>query len=96
MPDNGATILVWIVTTLVPIAMLYFTNKARIKDAEHRQTVLEMTVKHLEEKVEHNVDRLDKHDEQSRATYSLIEQVKHLTASVEEVRRDVKSLTEKG
>lgn len=92
MTENVAMALAAIVGYIVPIASLYFTNKARIKESEHRQTVLEMEVKHLTEKVEHNIVRLDNHDEQSKALFAFQEQVKHLMLVVEEVKNDVKSI----
>lgn len=96
MPDNMGTIVAGVVAYIIPVASLYFTNKARIKESEHRQTVLEMTVEHLSEKVEHNIARLDGHDEQNRAMFAMVEQVKHLTIMIEEVKKDVKSLMIKG
>lgn len=91
--DVKADVLIWLVSTAIPIISLYFSNKSRIKESENRMTVLEMEVKHLSKRVNHNVGRLDKHDEQTRATLALVEQVRHLTATVEEVKQDVKSLT---
>lgn len=92
MPEHGAEFLVWLVGTAIPIVGMYVTNKGKIKEAEHRQTVLEMTVKHLAEKVEHNSRRLDEHEEQNRIMIKLVENVKTLTEQVGELRRDIKDI----
>lgn len=90
MPDIKAEVMLWLVTTAVPIVGLYITNKTKIKESEHRQTVLEMEVKHLSEKVERNAVRLDEHDEQNKNMARLIERVGILTEAVNEVKQDVK------
>lgn len=96
MPDNGAEFLVWLIGTAIPVVGMYVTNKGKIKEAEHRQTVLEMTVKHLAEKAEHNARRLDEHEEQNRITLKLVENVKTLTEQVGEIRLDIKEIKKGG
>ncbi|MCQ9211666.1 MULTISPECIES: hypothetical protein [unclassified Streptococcus] len=90
-----AEFLLWLVSTAIPVLGMYVTNKGKIKEAEHRMTVLEMKVEQAESKAVHNATRLDGHDEQYRAMYAIVEQVKHLSTTLEEVRHDVKSLTRK-
>ncbi|MBF0788305.1 MULTISPECIES: hypothetical protein [unclassified Streptococcus] len=90
-----AEFLLWLVSTAIPVLGMYVTNKGKIKEAEHRMTVLEMKVENAEKKSTHNATRLDGHDEQYRAMYAIVEQVKHLSMTLEEVRHDVKSLTRK-
>lgn len=86
-------IFVWLIGTAVPIASLYMANKGRIKESENRMTVLEMKIQHADERITKNASRLDRHDEQSRAIYAMVEQVKNLTSTIEEVKHDVKALT---
>ncbi|BDD37948.1 DUF7365 family protein [Streptococcus ruminantium] len=83
----------WLISTAIPVTGMYVANKGKIKEAEHRMTVLEMKVENAEKKSLHNATRLDGHDEQYRAMYAIVEQVKHLSTTLEEVRQDVKSLT---
>lgn len=90
--DKMAEIAVWLLTTGVPFVSLYFINNNRIKESENRMTVLEMTVKHMEERIQNHGVRLDRHDEQSRAIYAMVEQVRNLTTTMEEVKDDVKAL----
>ncbi|MGT2716551.1 DUF7365 family protein [Streptococcus respiraculi] len=96
MPESiKAEFLLWLVGTAIPCISMYITNKGKIKEAEHRMTVLEMKVEQAESKAAHNATRLDGHDEQYRAMYAIVEQVKHLSTTLEEVKHDVKSLTRK-
>lgn len=88
-----AQVLVYIIGTLIPVCGLYMTNKTKIKESEHRQTVQEMEIKHLKEIVEQNARRLDEHDEQNKTMFALVEQVRTLTKSIEELKSDVKSMT---
>lgn len=92
MPEMKAEIIAWLLSTAIPVIGLYITNKTKIKESEHRQTVLEMQVHHLEEKVNHNAVRLDGHDEQNRIMFQLVEQVGTLTERVDELRADVKQI----
>lgn len=93
---TGADALVYILGVLLPVASLYLVNKTKIKEAEHRATVQEMEIKHLKQEVKQNATRLDGHDEQNRIMYTLIEQVKSLSSSVEEVKKDVKNIMKRG
>lgn len=90
MPDIKAEVMLWLVTTAVPVVSLYITNKAKITESEHRQTVLEMKVNHLEEKVERNAARLDNHEEQNKALIAMTEQMKSLTEDVKELKTIIK------
>ncbi|WP_067087831.1 DUF7365 family protein [Streptococcus marmotae] len=96
MPESiKAEFLLWLLGTAIPVVSMYVTNKGKIKETEHRMTVLEMKVEQAESKAIHNATRLDGHDEQYRAMYAIVEQVKHLSMTLEEVRQDVKSLAKK-
>lgn len=96
MPERiKAEVLIWLVTTAIPVITMYMTNKTKIKESEHRMTVIEMKIEEAEKKAAHNAVRLDDHDEQYRAMYAIVEQVKHLSTTLEEVRQDVKALAKK-
>ncbi|MCW6661894.1 hypothetical protein NHG28_06590 [Aerococcaceae bacterium NML201209] len=89
-------VLGWLVTTGIPLVTMYNTNKAKIKDQEHRMTVVEMKLQHAEDKMTHNATRLDGHDEQNRIMFQLVEKVGTLTDTVNELKRDIKELNERG
>lgn len=90
MPDIKAEVALWLLTTAVPVIGLYITNKTKIKESEHRLTVMEMKLEHVHGKVEHNAGRLDNHDEQNKALIALAEQMKSLTEDVKELKTMVK------
>lgn len=90
MTEQGGQLLIWLLGTVLPVAGLYITLKTKTKEAEHRQTVLEMTVKYLSEKVSQNSLRLDHHEEQTKSLLILTEQMKSLTEDVKELKAMMK------
>lgn len=86
------SIILYVVSVGIPLATLFNVNKAKIKEQEHRMTVLEMQVKHAEEKVAHNMHRLDEHDDQNKVMLQLVERVGILTDTVNELKSDIKQL----
>lgn len=91
MPTNlKADFLVWLITIAVPVVGLYFSNKGKIKEAEHRLTVIEIKLENALEKVNHNAERLDNHDEQNKSLLIFAEQLRNLTEDVKELKNIVK------
>lgn len=88
-------VLTWLVSTALPVAGLYITNKNKIKESEHRLTVMEMELAHAKERSSSHEKRLDSHDEQNKALLVLAEQVKSLAEDIKELKQIVNTVKEK-
>lgn len=89
----------WLVTTVIPIALsvagFYIATKNNTASLEHRLTELEALNKSQEKMIEAHARRLDKHDEEQKIMRGMIEQIKHLSENVSELKADLKEIKEK-
>ncbi|MCS4488369.1 DUF7365 family protein [Streptococcus sciuri] len=89
----------WLVVVVLPIvvsgtslALLIRGNMARL---EHRLTNLEAECKYQREKLSDHAIVLDKYGNEQKAMMAMIEQIKHLSENMKEVRSDIKTINEK-
>lgn len=75
-----------------PLIGVYFNFKGQVQKQENRMTVLETENKHMKEAIAQNARRLDDHAKQNQALVAMTEQLKHLTADVQELKDLIKEV----
>lgn len=96
MKDTFGT---WVIFTLFPIlisgATFYISLKRSAIEQENRLTKIEAKAEHHEEELRSQSDRITRHEESQKTLISMVEQIKHLTENMGELRTDIREIMEK-
>lgn len=95
-PQNEPDLMNWLITVILPIsissASFYFSSQSRASRLEHRITKLEVVDHELEKTIESHTQRLDKHQEEQKITFALVQRMDHLNENIGELKGDIEEI----
>ena len=89
----------WFTTVLLPIGISVFASLTSAKQnasrLEHRLTTLEVINREQEKVIDHQNDRLNKHDEEQKTMREMVVHIKNLSEDMRDFKADLKEIKDK-
>ena len=89
----------WFTTVLLPIGISVLASFTSAKQSasrlEHRLTTLEVINREQEKVIDHQNDRLNKHDEEQKTMREMVVHIKNLSEDMRDFKADLKEIKDK-